>query len=635
MRTIFIIIITVIAFSCNKPKPDSDIFKYNHEEEIFLDYTNSYNDGFIIPSSNSFFEIKFITEDYIGKYYKIYYQNESYKFDDILNLSNENFYGSWSDANIEFKRILEDTTIIKFQIQGNPRNEEKYYQDNRVYFSENQIKKTAESILTDKKWANSILEKSKINNITFEKQLYIDTEWLLIDNKKSKRTNNRWQRNPRLGVYSLLIVIVDPEQLAKIPKYIANISLRNSESHFVNPYKYFVDNEDNSKGLVYKIDNFIKVKAKPPINKGIYVSCKLRDIDTACYNKYVNSSLKLNNNAAFAYFPNKRSIDEPIQHLPVSSKLLSGEYSLEDYKKNIEEFDEQRVEIFFENSKTPGKTVGVNEKNNSIWFKNPANKEGEYKKENIGIQTRNGFTYGKYTFKIKMAELLNKHNVWTGLTNALWLMAESDAEWNKRRICNKGGFLPYYGAPKTEKRIPAVSYSEIDFEIIKAAENWPLTSYKDKTCRKEDPASHVDKVMIACTNFDLACQQPNSFNKGVEKIRYKKDTFNIHRWNTWYHALTSKVPITDDELFQSEFYYFQIEWKPTEIIWRIGKDKKNLKVVGYMNDKVTSIPNNQMVCIITQEYHHSHWWPESPFEQENIPFILEDLKGVLYEIEIE
>lgn len=42
-----------------------------------------------------------------------------------------------------------------------------------------------------------------------------------------------------------------------------------------------------------------------------------------------------------------------------------------------------------------------------------------------------------------------------------------------------------------------------------------------------------------------------------------------------------------------------------------------------------------MLCIITQEYHHSDWWPNSLFLQENIPFTSEDLNGILYSIEIE
>jgi hypothetical protein len=88
-------------------------------------------------------------------------------------------------------------------------------------------------------------------------------------------------------------------------------------------------------------------------------------------------------------------------------------------------------------------------------------------------------------------------------------------------------------------------------------------------------------------------------------------------------------------LFSGEYYYFQLEWSPTEIIWRVGPEKNKLRLVGYMNDKVTTIPNNQMLATITQEYHFSKWWPKSPFNQEDVPFPAEDLNGMLYSLEIE
>ncbi|MBQ5424771.1 MAG: hypothetical protein IIU33_06055, partial [Bacteroidales bacterium] len=99
-------------------------------------------------------------------------------------------------------------------------------------------------------------------------------------------------------------------------------------------------------------------------------------------------------------------------------------------------------------------------------------------------------------------------------------------------------------------------------------------------------------------------------------------------------ALTIKSPMSND-VFGVEYYYYEIEWRPTEIIWRLGSSPDNMKVVGYMNDEVTSIPNNQMLCIITQEYHYSEWWPPIVFDQGLIPFNKSDIEGRVYEIVIE
>ena len=60
-----------------------------------------------------------------------------------------------------------------------------------------------------------------------------------------------------------------------------------------------------------------------------------------------------------------------------------------------------------------------------------------------------------------------------------------------------------------------------------------------------------------------------------------------------------------------------------------------MRVVGYMNNEVTSIPNNQMLLIVTQEYHNTTWWPGAPYAQDNLPFPLNDIPGEIYELVVE
>jgi hypothetical protein len=102
-----------------------------------------------------------------------------------------------------------------------------------------------------------------------------------------------------------------------------------------------------------------------------------------------------------------------------------------------------------------------------------------------------------------------------------------------------------------------------------------------------------------------------------------------------YRAITSKVPEPDDELFGKDYYYFQIHWEPDRIIWRIGPEKDQLRVVGYVDHTITSIPNNQMLLIVSQEFHNTRWWVGSMFSQDNIPFPKHDIMGEIYEVTIE
>jgi hypothetical protein len=147
--------------------------------------------------------------------------------------------------------------------------------------------------------------------------------------------------------------------------------------------------------------------------------------------------------------------------------------------------------------------------------------------------------------------------------------------------------------------------------------------------------SKKDEIMVCCTNWDMACWQPDFFDVGCQDVAYNGTTFTAHRWDHWYKAITSKTPASDNALFGGPYYYFQIVWKPEEIIWKIGPERDQLQVVGYMNAGMTSIPNNQMLLIISQEFHSTAWWPGSPFRQGYIPFPASNIRGEVLEITIE
>lgn len=148
-------------------------------KHIFLDYTYAIDSGFVIPSAtqteNGLFEFSFKIKNN-GKeaqscYYKIYYQNESYRFPEIdpstkkqNPLSLENFYGSYHDTTVTYKKTKplqpgEEIGVTDFlRIEGNPRSEPQFYTNGK---------------------------------------------------------NQHWMRNPRVGNYSFMLVATDEKTISQ------------------------------------------------------------------------------------------------------------------------------------------------------------------------------------------------------------------------------------------------------------------------------------------------------------------------------------------------------------------------------------------------------------------------------------
>lgn len=586
---------------------------------ILLDYNNAM-EGFVIPSVSQTengqftfqFELKNTSTSPQKFYYKIFYQNERYKFPEIDSFSNkenalaeENFYGSWEAIGTTFKEseaIPNDdnyhTVSDKFRIVGNPRNEQRYFSNGK---------------------------------------------------------NDRWKRNPRVGAYKFMLVVCTSNDLRNIPNEVKDIGLKLNE-HFVNPFYYF--DFGNGKSLkntiVYKSETVLNVKAKPNLGTGVYInnmSFTDSNFDKSYFCNTCGQDSNLYKNAPVQQFINYVDASTKMDNIPVIADILKDNYSVMDYNWNKSFYKkEELIPTLIQTAKHPCQTVFSDPKENKITIKNPGTKYGEWKKESVGIITRHGFTYGKYRVKVKLTELLNKNGVWNGLTNAIWLITQGGGEWNFRRNCNKEGFMATYWGGKEDKRVPAIDYSEIDFEILKTPPYCPDNAFPPVFKNPSDNNKNIsswnipmpdditknnDKITVACTNWDMACWEPKNFGVGCNPIQHKDQTYYTHRWDHWYRALTEKKEELDDELFAGEFYYFEIDWRPTEIIWRIGPSPDKMREVGYMNETVTSIPNNQMLLIITQEYHNTQWWPGAPYSQDNLPFPLNDIPGEIYELVIE
>lgn len=627
------------------------------QKNIWLDYTDAIDSGFIIPSRHQtdggFFKFQFtlvnsssVKQSY---YYKLFYQNESYKNPEAINnkynpLSAENFYGSWENENDSVRKIVvppgESVLITdSFRIVGNPRNERIYFGKTKQRApSVEEINSKIVSIKNDATWYNHIVEKSKKEGRTIEEQLKLDAFYVINEDFKSVIINNRWKRNPRTGNYNFQLLVFTEDQYEDIPEYITNTNKR-SENNFVNPF-YYLRNLNNKKNIVFlDLPEKLNVKANPDAGNGIYINMDYanKGLDTSCFNSYCNNQTALYKKAAFEQFFHYLSDDLNAPNIPVISDLQSSEFTMDKYHEYQKNYPQSTLlKHTNKGAQCACETVVSDSVNHKILMWNPGVRSNKMIKENTGVRTRHGLTYGTYTFKVKMPELLNEHNMFNGITNAMWMINQINEPWNQRRACDGLGFIPKeIAGEENSPRAKIVSYSEIDFEIRKGSNLWPKSSYPKNFPRPTDFVEKADDITVLCTNWDLACNTPDEFKAGAFPYRHNDNEWVLHRWNHWYQAISSKYAASDDELFKNKYYYFQIQWKPESITWRIGPEKNKLREVCYMDSKVTDVPNNQMLIVLTQEYHISEWWPEAPILQEYIPFPSKNIVGEILSIEIE
>ncbi len=595
------------------------------DASIWMDYEGAIH-GFVIPSknqtSNGKFDIEFFVKNTSDKeeeyFYKIYYQNESYKFPDTNpsdvtkqhEFAHENFYGSWEDTQIGFKPCgkikageqikIEDS----FRIVGNPRNEEKYFYEGE---------------------------------------------------------NDRWKRNPRVGDYTLMIVVVNSEALSEIPDELVNIG-KTKNDQFVSPFFYF-KHGDGSRLKSCQVnlnEKFINVKASPDLGDGVYIDkYKFVNKDDEGFEEYYNcncnESDQMYEKASVAQFIHYIDESSQFDNVPVITDFFNGKFTKEEYNWLRAFYSPQeRIRVLPQTPKVPCETILSDSVDNKIILRNPKSTYGNWQKQNVGMITRHGFTYGKFTVKAKMTELLNTYNVWNGITNAIWLINQggrgAENGWNLRRPCREKGYMKTYWGGRFDDRVERVSYSEIDFEILKTVPYCPSSkfppvygNYEAHPNRvrdwnvdlPEDVLEDDGNIAVCCTNWDMACWEPENFSSGCHEVTHNGKTYLAHRWEDCYRAVTTKYMAPDNVLFGSDYYYFQIDWQPDKIIWRIGPEKDKLFEVGYIDQTISMIPDNQMLLIVTQEFHNTDWWPGSPYHQANIPFPAEDYLGEIYEIIIE
>jgi hypothetical protein len=582
-------------------------------KHIDLDYTDAIDSGFVIPSTSQvpggYFRFTFTVTDPIGAgrpfKYKLYYRNETYRMKETLPsgeqhpLAEENFYGSWESASEGFRTtaptVADEPLFVQdsIRIHGDPRDEDRF----------------------------------------------------LVDGKRA-----RWARNPRVGEYSFLLVAMPADDLAvaKLPEGVVHINTRE-KGHFIEPYWYFLHGPGKHLAGVSVVEarDRLEVRARPPLGAGIYVA-DTAGLSTGAFSSTCGHTEELRRKASFQQFIHYVDPSTRFENIPLIADVLGNGYTPEDLDFNRCFFPEDRmVALRPMTTKVPCGTVRSNPGNNTIELRNPASTPDDLRKENVGVRSRNGLMYGKYSIKCKLTPLLNDSDMWVGLTNAIWLIYQG-APGNHRRTCAKDGYLANYYGGEGDKRVPQVDYAEIDFEVLKTPLYCPDATFPplrpqqvavpgERANWQRPSGSGIPKGMItvACTNWDMACHSPVNFAAGCSGITHDGQTFLSQRWDDNYRALTQKKYESDSALFRGDHYWFQIDWKPDEITWRIGPDLDHLREVGYMDSTVTEISNVQMQLIVTQEFHNTKWWPGSPYDQGYIPFAAKDYTGVIQDVIIE
>ncbi|MBO6026403.1 MAG: hypothetical protein J6P73_04075 [Bacteroidales bacterium] len=611
-----------------------------------MDMDQAVIDGIYLPSKrqtndgSGFFTFSFKAPENTA-YYKIYYQNESYKFADTSALAAENFYGSWEDVTVGFKPIEGEQVHDALRIVGNPRDERLYYgvDVTENYRDQKHIDSIKQGIRNSESWFKSVCEKAEHNQVSLETQLTNDALWVVEHDLNDGDFNHRWKRNPRVGEYSFLLVVCDEQGLAEIPDYIQHIGKTNENGEFVNPYGWFKTHRSQHI-KTFEAERRLKTRAVLTFDRGVFVDESKAenassDMDCDCgYNK------ELYQHALFEQFFSHVSHQYSLRNIPVVKDVVGDDpYTRAEYEANKNRFDASQLQMNYPVvSEHPCTTVHVAPDGTYVTLVNPASTEDNLRKESTGIRSRVGFTYGKFRGKIKFPIMLNQEHMWNGLTYAFWLIYSDNHEWNNRRPSFAGGgYIPKYDDSENPQRTPYNAYSEIDIEIVKASKYWPNEYYQYVTKHPEkyqEDATMNDEVMYCCTNWDLATPEPPKFKAGLDWIPYGSRQFETMRWYPTYKALTTRTPM-QNKAFAEDYYYYEIEWRPTEIIWRLGPSPDQMEVMGYMNDEYTSIPNNQMKCIVTQEYHYSEWWPPIVWDQALIPYNKTDIEGRVYEVVIE
>ncbi len=629
-------------------------------------------------------------------YYKIYYQNESYKWPDSDARNYKNFYGSFGFDENRFQSLvgsgpLAGTLITKgvgqghwgvvqelvpangkitvidyFRIRGNPRNELMCYTGPRLEaglnaefmddFQNLEYIESNGSVVydnTNDTWPNSaetLVQMLVDDGLDLDFRIY-----------KNATTNEfrecgdfnlgRENRNPQVGDYSFMLMATS--DINEVPGHIVDISkkelLSSGKKVFVNPFAYFHSGAGTGLSSTAIIDasNTLKMYIEPLLSSKQKYDNNLLVNDVATnrgqvlYSDGPSQTSNISPCSEFMAYPYADHFegwpdyDEKVKRfVPFLADIIGDNWTQMDYtwhrnfvQRSIIRGANELIPAIDDYRHVDGATPVPGPGNGELHLTIPGHtwdditedqlvtytySNGDVEdlavRESPTVELRYPLTYGKYRAQIEFPEILSQDSVFNGITCAFWFF---------------GG-----GGRRCDNDV-----TEFDIELYPAHPNsW--FRYGPERVANADQHDHTDwspnalyskqdiRVDISmfdyrkrASNCDCTFPVPNPID--LYSVVIEPDTPNIYtltsggqNFETWRNpaqdttgriAIKQASRIKHDELFGKDFWY-EIEWTPTAVYYRIGPTENNLQLVGYMPADRVKLPEAAETLIINIEF---------------------------------
>ncbi len=556
------------------------VVKFAHQHDFIPNFDEN-------EEENEYFKFSFeLTNNTSNStlYYVIFYQNESYKYPELgstLFHSGSNFYGSWG-FDESFNPGLRPITHVAqgntedvvgyFRIRGNPRNELKYQSQ-------------------PLKWTDDPNE----NN--------------------DSGIMGRWRKVPRVGEYKFLIVVTaDPDYFSNNHRpYLVNSSDQYRNSHYVSPFQWrnLTNSAWTANTAVAESNDVLKIKVH-------------QDVNDLGQNILSGEDINTHPRLAWEVSIDDHQVINDLKKIPLHRNV--DEYTQLDYNWAAHFFHQDELkDVILGTGANSGDNVTNSVSEGGLLMEVPAVDDCEKEPielEKTAIKYR-PLLYGKYTIKAQIPKLYNEHDIHRGLGYAFWIpptntsgydqqycqAVRSDFDFNLEvGVANEGDkhypnddLFPDEGTSAyNEKRQNIDAWDTHHYPGIMPYEADQLWFSFTMGGGKRECLNIVEQPI----GFDqsLLLSYPYSEgNKGPFLIRRMEERPGPVRQapllinTSIVHDDDINIELDDDDGYFSDDpgyeYYYQIEWTPYEVIYRMGPSLTDLTVWAWYPCKHMAISN--------------------------------------------